>query len=409
MVCEIADVSVRKILDSRCGFTVEVLVKGKDGNAALTRVPNSTSTGEHEVCAYPKDGIDAGIERFTKTKERLKGYDAGDQAGIDSTLKSIGGKRYEEIGGNIATGVSISSAKLAAKSNGLELYDYVNSVLMKGSGIVPGIPRPIGNLIGGGAHAHSNMSIQEILISPKGESFMSNAYANGQAHKKLGEELGRRGGAYGVNVEGAWNTGLSDIENVRLAHEVADTVKDEFGIEMELGIDFAASEYHESGRYTYSGKEISREEQIDFVSKLAQEFRIRYIEDPVEENDFEGFAKINEALGRSALVVGDDIYTTDPERLREGIRRRSSNAVLIKVNQIGTLSDTIEVVKLANMNKMKTVVSHRSRDTYDSFIAHLAVAFGSEYIKCGIVGGERVSKLNEVARIEGLRKEFQWK
>ena len=409
MGCEIADVSVRKILDSRCGFTVEVLVKGKDGNAALTRVPNSTSTGEHEVCAYPEDGIDAGIERFARAKERLIGYDAGDQAGVDSTLKSIGGKRYEEIGGNIATGVSISSAKLAAKSNGLELYDYVNSVLMKGSGIVSGIPRPIGNLIGGGAHTHSNMSIQEILISPKGKNFMSNAYANGQAHKKLGEELGRRGGAYGVNVEGAWNTGLSDIENVRLAHKVADTVKGEFGIEVELGIDFAASEYHESGRYTYSGKEISREEQIDFVNKLAQEFGIRYIEDPVEENDFEGFAKINEALGKSALVVGDDIYTTDPERLREGIKRQSSNAVLIKVNQIGTLSDTIEVVKLANMNKMKTVVSHRSRDTYDSFIAHLAVAFGSEYIKCGIVGGERVSKLNEVARIEGLRKEFQWK
>ena len=404
MTCEMDNVSVRKILDSRCGFTVEVLVKGKDGNMALTRVPNSTSTGEHEVCAYPKDGIDAGIGRFNRVKERLSGYDAEDQAGIDSALKSIGGKRFEEIGGNIATGVSVSSAKLAARSRGMELYDYVNSVLMKGSGIEAGIPRPIGNLIGGGAHAHSNMSIQEILVSPKGESFMSNAYANGQAHKKLGEELGRRGGAYGVNVEGAWNTGLSDMENVKLARGIADAIRDELGIEVDLGIDFAASEYHEGGRYAYSGRKINREEQIDFVNKLAQEFGIRYIEDPMEENDFEGFAKINGVLGGSALVVGDDIYTTDPERLREGIRNRSSNAVLIKVNQIGTLSDTIEVVKLANKNKMSTVVSHRSRDTYDSFIAHLAVAFGSEYIKCGIVGGERVSKLNEVARIEELRR-----
>lgn len=409
MACEITDISVRKILDSRCGFTVEVLVTGKDGNKALTRVPNSTSTGEHEVCAYPKDGIDAGIERFGRVKRRLIGMDAEDQVGIDSALKSISGKRFEEVGGNIATGVSLSSAKLAAKCNGMELCDYVNRVLMKGSGINEGIPRPIGNLIGGGAHAHSNMSIQEILVSPKGEGFMANAYANGLAHKKLGEELGGRGGAYGVNVEGAWNTGLSDMENVRLAHSIADAIEGELGVEVELGIDFAASEYYEGGRYLYPGKKISKEEQIDFVNKLAQEFGIRYIEDPMEENDFEGFAKINDALGESALVVGDDIYTTDQERLRTGIKKHSSNAVLIKVNQIGTLSDTIDVVRLAHRSGMKTVVSHRSRDTYDSFIAHLAVAFGSEYIKCGIVGGERVSKLNEVARIEELKKAVQWK
>ncbi len=397
----IKGIRARKILDSRGGFTVEVVISGS-GREEGAMVANSTSTGSHEVLAFPDGNVDLGISNFEEVKKKLIGMDAQDQKGIDSVLHEIGGERFGIIGGNIATGVSMAAAKLAAASQGLELYDYIYGSFMKKFGIRKGIPRPLGNLIGGGAHSNNKMSIQEILISPKGTSFAEGISINAKVHKALGDYISKELGIpAGVNIEGAWGTGLGDQENLSIAQEMAGAVE-EIGVDVQIGADFAASEYFKAGRYAYGDRKLSPPENIDFVEKLADEFDMAVVEDPMNEDDYEGFAQITKRLGKGRLVVGDDLYTTNKERLERGVKSRSTNGVLIKVNQIGTLSDTIDVVALAHKSGMKTVVSHRSRETTDNFIAHLAVAFGSEFIKTGIVGGERVAKLNELARIEEL-------
>ena len=171
---------------------------------------------------------------------------------------------------------------------------------------------------------------------------------------------------------------------------------------MQLGADFAASEYFRNEKYEYQDRRLSPAENAKFIEELAGEFKMAVVEDPMNEDDYEGFAKITRRIGKKSLVVGDDLYTTSIDRLREGIRSRSTNGILIKANQIGTLSQTMEVIGLAHRHGIRNVVSHRSRETTDDFIAHLAVAFGSEFIKTGIVGGERVAKLNELARLEEL-------
>ncbi len=397
----IKDIKVRKILDSRGGFTVEVTVSSAK-NSASAAVANSTSTGSHEVFAFPDGNVDLGISNFEEVKKGLLGLDAHDQRRIDSTLHEIGGERFGVIGGNISTGVSIAAAKLAAKSEGVELYDYVYENFTKRFGVKKHIPRPLGNLIGGGAHSKNKMSIQEILISPKGVSFAEGIHINAMVHKSLEEYISKELAIpAGVNIEGAWVTGLGDQENLDLADEMAGTV-DAIGVDVQLGADFAASEFFKDGRYVYGDRKLDPLQNIDFVAKLADDFELAVVEDPMNEDDFSGFAGITKKIGGKSLVVGDDLYTTNNGRVEQGVKSKSTNGVLIKVNQIGTLCDTLDVIALAHRSGMKTVVSHRSRETTDSFISHLAVAFGSEFIKTGIVGGERVAKLNELARIEEL-------
>ncbi len=401
----IKNIGVRKILDSRGSFTVEVSIEGGNGPAVKTLVPNSTSTGKHEVRAFPNGDVDAGVRAFNETSKAFIGMDPGDQAGIDAALHEVYGKALEKAGGNICTGISISAARLAAQDASMELYRYISERYMARHGIGLAIPRPIGNLIGGGLHSSNRMAIQEVLVSSGASTFLESAFLNACVHKKAGERLSKHGiSSPGVNIEGAWSTGLSDMENIRLAKDLAKEVSMEKGVNVDVGIDFAASEFYENGAYAYNSKRLSREQQIAFAAGLSSDEGIIYLEDPLEEDDFDGFSELTKLTSSRALVVGDDLYTTNPERLRKGIDKSSTNAVLIKVNQIGTLSDTFEVVRMAKRAGMSLVVSHRSRDTPDNFLAHLAVAFGSRYIKCGIVGGERVSKLNELARIEDIER-----
>ena len=398
---EISEIRVRKIMDSRGGFTVEVIVESED-ISSNAMVANSTSTGSHEVCAFPNGDVDACISNFETKKKDFIGIDAIEQKAVDDTLKSVGGEGFGFIGGNIATGVSIAAAKLAAKSLGMELYEYVHAKFTKQYGIRKSIPRPLGNLIGGGAHSNNKMSIQEILISADSGKFMKNATINAQAHKELGKRLKSMGMSTGVNIEGAWNTGLGDMENLKLAKSVAMDVGKETGSRIELGADFAASEFFKEGRYRYSDASFDVNGHVEFVYGLIRDFSLSYVEDPMNEDDFGGFASLLKKSGKSCMIVGDDLYTTNKSRVEEGIKKLATNGVLIKVNQIGTLSDTLDVIKVSHENGLATIVSHRSRETTDNFIAHLAVAFGSKFIKTGIVGGERVSKLNEVARIEEI-------
>ncbi len=400
----IKKVSVRKILDSRGSFTVEVKLEGDNSLSASTSVPNSTSTGKHEVKAFPDADVDKGIRAFSRSSAKFIGMDPSDQYGIDAALHDLYGENLEKAGGNICTGVSISAAKLAALSESSELYSYISKKYMARNGIAMAVPKPIGNLIGGGVHSKSRMAIQEILISSEGKTFMENAFINAYVHEVTGERISRKTGAgsIGVNVEGAWCTGLSDMDNIALAKSAAADVSNEKNVPIAIGIDFAASEFYENGVYVYNDRRLDREQQIGFAAMLSSEEGIVYLEDPLDEDDFEGFSKLTKKAGARSLIVGDDLYTTNPERVKRGVEHVSTNAVLVKVNQIGTLSDTFRVVDLAKKAGMEIVVSHRSRDTHDAFLAHLAVAFGAKYIKCGIVGGERVSKLNELARIEEL-------
>ena len=397
----IEKIEARRILDSRGGFTVEVYLSSKK-KTAKAQVPNSTSTGSHEVFAFPDGDVDLALSNFSKVKGKLIGIGASEQRAIDSTLHEIGGERFSVIGGNVATGVSIAAAKLAAATEEMELYEYIHANFMKKLGVRKGMPRPLGNLIGGGAHSRNKMSIQEILISPKDVSFARGISANASVHRALGEHLSKELAlSTGVNVEGAWVTGLGDEENLTLAKEMAGLAEEQ-DIDVQIGADFAASEYFRNAKYEYQDRKLSPSENVEFIGALAQEFELAVIEDPMNEDDYSGFSQVTKKVGKKSLVVGDDLYTTNIARLREGIRNRSTNGVLIKVNQIGTLSDTMDVVGLAHNNGIKTVVSHRSRETTDDFIAHLAVAFGSEFIKTGIVGGERIAKLNELARIEEI-------
>ncbi len=337
-------------------------------------------------------------------KAKLIGIDAMNQSNLDYALREIGGEMFGSIGGNVACAVSMAAAKLAAQLDNMELYEYINSKFMKPDGIKKSIPRPLGNLIGGGVHSSGRMTIQEILISPKDAgSFMEAAHVNATVHRERGEQIAKKlGSTSGVNVEGAWITPYADMENLELAAQVKSEVEKRHGIRIDLGIDFAASEYFDGGRYTYSDMVLDRKGQIDFVLSLINKFGLAVAEDPMDEDDFDGFAEILRHAGNGCEVVGDDLYTSNADRVVTGIERKSTNCVLVKVNQIGTLSETMEVVRTAHMSGMRTIVSHRSRETTDSYIAHLAVAFGSDFIKTGIVGGERVSKLNELDRIEAI-------
>ena len=216
--------------------------------------------------------------------------------------------------------------------------------------------------------------------------------------EKLSEKL--KGQSVGLGDEKAWTADVSDEEAIDIMKSAAGEVSSENNIKIYLGVDFAADSFHENGKYKYKKSTKTRDEQIDYVISLNREHGFYYIEDPLYDNDFEGFAEITKKIGKNAMIVGDDLYTTNATRIQKGVELKSTNAVLIKVNQIGTLSDTVTSVKVATKNSMDTVVSHRSGETTDDFIASLAVAFNSRFIKTGTIGGERLAKLNEVIRIE---------
>ncbi|MEM3202223.1 MAG: enolase C-terminal domain-like protein [Candidatus Micrarchaeaceae archaeon] len=393
----IKDIKIRKIFDSKGNYTVEVAVS--DGRlTGIASSPSGTSTSKYEAVAFPEGNVDLGIRRLNALKSQFIGIDAHEQKSIDELLHEIDGMHnFSYIGGNVATALSIASAKLAALEDSSELYAYLYDNFTKRFAR-KSIPRFIGNVVGGGMHSSSNMSIQEILVSPDSKNPMTNAYINLEIHKAVGEQLHGKGIPAGVNIENAWVTPYNDIENLSIVYNTAKSIEEKFGIKIDIGIDFAASEFY-NGKYNFSGLQISKNDYIARLKQLFATFDISYMEDPIEENDFEGFSYIASASWNKAMVVGDDLYATHYDRLLEGIKRHSTNAVLIKVNQVGTLSDAIKTAELAKRNGIEVIVSHRSGETLDNFIAHIAVAFGAKMLKCGIRGGERISKINEIIRI----------
>lgn len=394
---EIVHSSVRRVLDSRGNLTVEAEIY-LPNSAGRCSAPSGASTGKTEVKSFPKGGPDKSVEFFeNEVKDAIEGVDAIDQVAFDRFLEELDGSDdFSNMGGNLATALSIANAKAVSNQVGIPLYMFVGGSLNRT------MPRPIGNVLGGGKHSRNGTTMQEFLVSADSGNTLTNIVINSSVHHRIGELLSEKFSdqSIGVGDERAWTAPLEDLDALDIVKSAAAEVSSETKVRIDIGIDLAASSFYEKGKYVYRDEKKSVDEQIDFVSALSKEHGVYFIEDPMDETDYEGFAAVTKAIGSKSLIVGDDLYTTNAERVRKGIEMKSSNAVLIKVNQIGTLTRTKETVDLTHNAGWKTVVSHRSGETTDDFIAHLAVGFRAFMIKTGTIGGERIAKLNELVRIE---------
>jgi len=398
-----------KILDSRGDQTIEIEVVVRGGRGAKASfgraaAPSGVSKGKHEVVYFPEGGVDASIEKVRELiTPKLMGVAVGEQEKIDGLLHELDGTSdFSKIGGNAAVAISMAVAKAAASALGKPLYKYLG-----GSRAIR-LPYPLGNVLGGGAHAGKKApDIQEFLAIPIGaKRFTDAAFANAQVHKKVRWLIEGKDPTFpgGKNDEVAWAPNMDNFEALEILARGCEEIASEVGFEMKLGLDVASSGLYHAKRkkYVYERGNLSRDEgeQIDFILELIEAYKLFYIEDPLHEEDFNGFAELTRKAGKRCLICGDDIFATNVERLQKGLEKKAANAVIIKPNQIGTLSDTLATVKLAKEHDYVPVVSHRSGDTPDETIAHLAVAWDCPMIKTGVAGGERVAKLNELIRIE---------
>ena len=388
----IRDVKYRIVFDSRGNETVECEVEC-DGVTARAIAPSGASTGSDEAIVidpYKYKEIEQKVSRA------LVGMDVFDQEGIDATLREIDGtENFSNIGGNFAITASMAVAKAASKILGIPLYRYIGGAFAKE------IPYPLGNVIGGGAHAVGSTDIQEFLVIPVGaKNYFEAQRTNALVHKTLKEIFREKGIFAAKGDEGAWAAPITDEQALEFLSEAISRVRDETGVDVKIGLDFAATELWDGERYVYKNKKLTTEEQITYVAELVDRYGIIYVEDPLHENEFEGFAELTKQVGKKCMVCGDDLYVTNVRRIQRGIELSSTNTVLIKPNQIGTLTDTFKAVRLSKDNGLKIVVSHRSGETEDETIAHLSVAFNATLIKTGVVGGERIAKHNELIRIE---------
>ena len=399
----IEDVQVRKILDSRGNPTIEVDVITWNGFGKAA-APSGASTGSREVVSFPEGGVDVVVSEMEDLiASELIGMDACDVATIDEILKEIDGTdNYAAIGGNTTVAISMACAKAAASSYNMPLYQYI------GGNFANELPYPLGNMMNGGAHAGVNApDIQEFLVVPIGATNMVDGiFANASIHKKLKELIQSKDSSFtgGKGDEGGWVPNITNTDALEIQAQACEEVGDEIGIEIRPALDMAASELWDADeqKYVYAQDGIKRDtgDQIDFVSEIIDTYNMFYVEDPFDESDFEGFAQLTSKVGDRCLICGDDLFVTNKELLARGIEMNAANAIIIKPNQIGSLTETYATVKLAKENGIVPVVSHRSGETTDDTIAHLAVGFSSPMIKTGAIGGERIAKLNELIRIE---------
>jgi len=397
VVTLVTEVRLRRVLDSRGNPTVEADVRTESGGFGRAAAPSGASTGEHEATSLPaREAIAAAREAAVP---RLEGQVyAGDQRSVDTVLRNADGSgNFAEIGANSAVAISMAAARAAADVLGAPLYQHLGGAFRGET------PTPLGNVVGGGEHAADATDIQEFLAVPVGAPSVADAvFANAAVHQEVRDTLAERGIPAGKGDEGAWAPSIDDSEAFEIVAEAIDAVADDVGFEIGFGLDVAATELFEADEavYRYGDRERSPNEQIEYVADLVGEYDLLYVEDPVEENDFEGFASLVERVSENCLICGDDLFVTNTDRLETGIEQGAGNSILVKPNQIGTLSDAFDAVALAVENGFAPVISHRSGETEDTTIAHLAVATGAPYIKTGAVGGERTAKLNELVRIE---------
>ena len=391
----IEEITLRTILDSRGNETVEADIYTSRGFGRAA-APSGASTGTYEAKVRPpREAIENAREHLIPS---LIGEDACDQITFDALLREIDGTPYfSSIGANVAVALSLACAKAAASSLDLEVFRYL------GGAFASETPLPLGNIIGGGAHAPNATSIQEFLVVATGASGATEAvFVNAAVHKTVKKILQAQGKLSGKGDEGAWAPAITDAEAFEILGEAIGIVSDEMNVEIRMGIDMAATELWDGEHYRYRDAVRNRDDQIAYAADLVDRYNLVYVEDPFFEEDFEAFASLTEEVGDRCLVCGDDLFVTNVERIIQGIETGAANCVLIKPNQIGTLTDTFEAIRLADESGLETVMSHRSGETTDATIAHLGTAFGCIFLKTGVVGGERIAKLNELIRIEEL-------
>jgi len=400
----IENVTARKAFNSRGEETLEIDVTTMAGFGRAS-APAGASKGKAEVVSYPQGDIDKAIEKVTNIiAPELIGRNADEQQEIDNLLHELDGTTdFSNIGGNTAYAVSLATAEAAATSYGMPLFEYLAGYLTNE------IPHPLGNVLGGGKHAYGKTpDIQEFLVLPlKANSFYEAAKANTSVHKKVGSLLKRSDKTFtgGRGDEGAWAPNIKSEEALNIMLEACETVSEESGIECRVGLDMAASSLWKpkEKRYVYPREGVTRssEEQLDFVLRLVENYRLAYLEDPFHEENFEAFAELTKKT-KKCLVCGDDLFATNTERLTRGIDIGAANSVIIKINQVGTLTDAWKATETAQKAQYTTIMSHRSGETTDAHIAHLAIAFHCPIIKTGIIGGTRISKINELTRVEEM-------
>jgi enolase len=406
-VAVIEQVGAREILDSRGNPTVEVEVALDDGTLARAAVPSGASTGEHEAVEL-RDGDMAryngkGVERavaavLDEIGPDLIGVEAVDQRIVDQKLVDLDGTPDKgRLGANAILGVSLAVAKAAAESSELELFRYL------GGPNAHVLPVPMLNILNGGSHADTDVDIQEFMIAPIGaETFREALRWGTEVYHSLKSVLKGRGLATGLGDEGGFAPSLPSnreaLDLILVAIEKAGYVP---GRDIALALDVAASEFYTDGAYTFENSKKSAEQLIAYYTELVRDYPMVSIEDALNENDWDGWVELTAKLGDKVQLVGDDLFVTNPDRLEEGITRRAANALLVKVNQIGTLSETLDAISLATSFGYKSMMSHRSGETEDTFIADLAVATGVGQIKTGAPArGERIAKYNQLLRIE---------
>jgi enolase len=406
-VATIEDVGAREILDSRGNPTVEVEVLLDDGTTARAAVPSGASTGAFEAVErrdgdkgrYGGKGVqDAVSAVLEQIGPALVGYEASEQRLVDQAMLDLDGTDNKgSLGANAVLGVSLAVAKAAADSSGLPLFRYL------GGPNAHVLPVPMLNILNGGAHADGGVDIQEFMIAPIGATTFREALRWGaETYHALKSVLKGKGLATGLGDEGGFAPGLpANRDALELIATAVEQAGFALGTDIALALDVAATEFHSDGGYRFEGAQRSADEMIEYYRGLVDAFPLVSIEDPLNEEDWEGWRAITGALGDRVQLVGDDLFVTNPQRLQRGIDTGAANALLVKVNQIGTLTETLDAVDLAHRSGYRTMMSHRSGETEDTTIADLAVAVGSGQIKTGAPArSERVAKYTQLLRIE---------
>jgi enolase len=406
-VASIDAVGAREILDSRGNPTVEVEVALDDGTIARAAVPSGASTGQFEAVEL-RDGDKKryggkGVEKavlgvLDEIGPALVGFEASEQRLVDQALIDLDGTPTKSrLGANALLGVSLAVARAAAESAELPLFRYV------GGPNAHLLPVPMMNILNGGAHADTGVDVQEFMVAPIGATTFREALQWGaEVYHALKSVLKQRGLATGLGDEGGFAPDLANNrEALDLIVEAIGTTGLKAGTDIALALDVAATEFHASGAYAFEGTKKSAEEMTAYYAELVSAYPLVSIEDPLDEEDWAGWKTLTDELGNRVQIVGDDLFVTNPERLERGIRESTANALLVKVNQIGTLTETLDAVSMAHRNGYRCMMSHRSGETEDTTIADLAVATDCGQIKTGAPArSERVAKYNQLLRIE---------
>ena len=405
-MASIEDVYAREILDSRGNPTVEVEVVLDDDTFARAAVPSGASTGAFEAserrdggARYLGKGVEGAVAAvIDEIAEQVRGYDASEQRLIDQVMIDLDGTpNKSRLGANAILGVSLAVARAAAESAGLQLFRYV------GGPNAHTLPVPMMNILNGGAHADTSVDIQEFMIAPIGAASFREALRQGaEVYHSLKSVLKKGGYATGLGDEGGFAPNLpSNRAALELIIQAIEAVGLTPGKDIALALDVAATEFFKDGKYSFEGQQKSAAEMTEYYAGLVADFPLVSIEDPMSEEDWDGWKAITDSLGAKVQLVGDDLFVTNPERLARGIQTNTANALLVKVNQIGTLTETLDAVAMAHRAGYRSMMSHRSGETEDTTIADLAVATDCGQIKTGAPArSERVAKYNQLLRIE---------